>query len=43
MSDTVAQLHAAVQFTIGAQSQSPQVTRFLVNQVLVKSRAAPGE
>lgn len=37
ISDSVAQLHAAVQFTIGAPSQPPQATRFLLNQVLVKS------
>ncbi|MDF2463760.1 MAG: hypothetical protein K0Q43_1995 [Ramlibacter sp.] len=40
MSDSVAQLHAAVQFTIGAPNQSPQATRFLLNQVLVKSGGA---
>lgn len=33
----VAQLSAAVQFTIGAPGQPAQVTRFLLNQVLVKS------
>jgi uncharacterized protein (TIGR02246 family) len=37
ISHSVAQLHAAVQFTIGAPSQPPQATRFLLNQVLVKS------
>lgn len=37
ISDGVAQLHAAVQFTVGAPGQPPQVTRFLLNQVLVKS------
>jgi hypothetical protein len=37
LSDSVAQLHATVQFTIGAPNQPPQTTRFLLNQVLVKS------
>jgi hypothetical protein len=37
ISDGVAQLHAAVQFTVDAPGQPPQVTRFLLNQVLVKS------
>jgi hypothetical protein len=37
LSDSVAQLHATVQFTIGATNQPPQTTRFLLNQVLVKS------
>ena len=32
----VAQLHATVQFTIGAPGQPAQVTRTLLNQVLVK-------
>ena len=36
----VAQLHATVQFTIGAPGQPAQVTRFLLNQVLVKSGGA---
>ncbi len=37
ISDGAAQLHATVQFTIGAPNQPPQVTRFLLNQVLVRS------
>ena len=37
VSEGVAQLHAAVQFTIGPPNQAPQSTRFLLNQVLVKS------
>lgn len=37
ISDSVAQLHAVVQFTIGAPSQPPQATRFLLTQVLVKT------
>jgi hypothetical protein len=37
VSDSVAQLHATVQFSIGAPGQPPQATRFLLNQVLVKS------
>ena len=36
----VAQLHATVQFTTGAPGQPAQVTRFLLNQVLVKSGGA---
>lgn len=36
----VAQLHATVQFTIGTPGQPAQVTRFLLNQVLVKSGGA---
>jgi len=40
LSDSVAQLHAAVLFTIGAPNQPPQATRFLLNQVLVKSGGA---
>jgi hypothetical protein len=40
LSDSVAQLHATVQFTIGAPNQPPQTTRFLLNQVLVKSGSA---
>ena len=36
----VAQLHATVEFTIGAPGQPAQVTRFLLNQVLVKSGGA---
>jgi hypothetical protein len=33
----VAELHATAQFTIGAPGQPAQVTRTLLNQVLVKS------
>jgi len=40
ISDNVAQVHAVVQFTIGAPNQPPQATRFLLNQVLVKSGGA---
>lgn len=40
ISDGAAQLHAAVNFTIGALNQPPQVTRFLLNQVLVRSGGA---
>jgi ketosteroid isomerase-like protein len=40
ISNDVAQLHAAVQFTVGAPGQPAQVTRFLLNQVLVKSGGA---
>jgi hypothetical protein len=40
ISENVAQLYAAVQFTIGAPSQPPQASRFLLNQVLVKSGGA---
>jgi hypothetical protein len=40
ISENVAQLYAAVQFTIGAPGQPPQATRFLLNQVLVKSGGA---
>jgi len=40
ISENVAQLYATVQFTIGAPSQPPQATRFLLNQVLVKSGGA---
>jgi uncharacterized protein (TIGR02246 family) len=37
ISDSVAQLYAPVQFTIGAPSQPAQATRFLLNLVVVKS------
>lgn len=37
LANDVAQLHAAVQFTIGAPGQPAQVTRAFLNQVLVKS------
>ncbi len=40
ISDSVAQVYAAVQFTIGTPGQPPQATRFLLNQVLVKSGGA---
>ena len=40
ISGDVAQLHATVQFTIGAPGQPAQVTRTLLNQVLVKSGGA---
>jgi uncharacterized protein (TIGR02246 family) len=40
LSDGAAQLHAIVQYTIGAPNQPPQVTRFFLNQVLVKSDGA---
>jgi ketosteroid isomerase-like protein len=40
MSENVAQLHATVHFTMGAPGQPAQTTRFLLNQVLVKSGGA---
>lgn len=40
LSNDTAELHAVVQFTIGAPGQPPQVTRFFINQVLVKSGGA---
>lgn len=40
ISGDVAELHATVQFTIGAPGQPAQVTRTLLNQVLVKSGGA---
>ena len=40
ISDSAAQLHAVVQYTIGAPDQPPQVSRFFLNQVLVKSGGA---
>ena len=40
IADGAAQLHAVVQFTIGAPNQPAQVTRFYLNQVLVKSGGA---
>jgi Domain of unknown function (DUF4440) len=40
LSDGAAQLHAIVQFTIGAPNQPPQVVRYFLNQVLVKSDGA---
>jgi hypothetical protein len=40
IAEGAAQLHAAVQFTIGAANQPAQVSRFLLNQVLVKSGGA---
>lgn len=36
----VAQLHVPVRFTIGPAGQAPQVTRFLLNQVLVRSEGS---
>ena len=39
VADGVAQLHASVQYTIGAPDQAPQVTRFLLNEVLVRSES----
>ena len=35
--DSVAQLYVPIMFTIGAPGQSPQRTKFLMNQVLVKT------
>ena len=40
LSEGAAQLHAVVKFTTGAPNQPPQVTRFFLNQVLVKSGGA---
>ena len=40
ISDTVAELHVPVNFTIGAPGATPQRTRFFLNQVLVKSNGA---
>jgi uncharacterized protein (TIGR02246 family) len=40
LSDGAAQLHAVVQFTIGAPGQPAQVVRYFLNQVLVKSDGA---
>lgn len=40
ISNDVAQLHAAVLYTIGAPGQPAQATRNLLNQVLVKSGGA---
>ena len=37
ITEDVAVVHATVQFTIGAPNQPPQVTRFLLNQILVKA------
>jgi ketosteroid isomerase-like protein len=37
--DGVAQLYVPIMFTIGASGQPPQRTRFLMNQVLVKTAA----
>ena len=35
--DGVAEIHVPIVFTIGAAGQPPQTTRFLMNQVLVKT------
>jgi len=40
LSDSATQLHAIDQFTIGAPNQPPQVTRYFLNQVLVKPDGA---
>lgn len=37
LSDTVAQLYVPIDFTIGAAGQAATTTRFLMNQVLVKT------
>jgi hypothetical protein len=37
LSDNVAQLFVPIAFSIGAAGQAPQATRFLMNQVLVKT------
>jgi uncharacterized protein (TIGR02246 family) len=39
LGDNAAQLFAPISFTIGAPGQAPQTTRFLMNQVLVKTPA----
>ena len=38
LSDTSAHVYAPIVFTIGASGQAAQTTRFLMNQVLVKTR-----
>ena len=40
ISADVAQLHVPVLFTVGSPGQPPQATRFLLNQLLVKSAGA---
>ena len=40
IADGAAQLHATVQFTIGAPNQPAQVTRSLLNEVRVESGGA---
>jgi ketosteroid isomerase-like protein len=37
--DSVAQVYVPIMFTIGAPGQSPQQTRFLMNQVLVQTQS----
>ena len=37
--DGVAQVYVPIMFTIGAAGQPPQQTKFLMNQVLVKTQA----
>jgi ketosteroid isomerase-like protein len=37
LGSSVAQIHVPIMFTIGAAGQSPQQTRFLMNQFLVKA------
>lgn len=37
LSDTSAQVYVPIVFTIGASGQAAQITRFLMNQVLVKT------
>jgi ketosteroid isomerase-like protein len=39
LSDAVAQLFVPIMFTIGSAGSSPQQTRFLMNQTLVKTAA----
>jgi ketosteroid isomerase-like protein len=39
LGDTAAQLFVPISFSIGAPGQAPQTTRFLMNQVLVKTPA----
>jgi hypothetical protein len=37
MGDGVAQIYVPIIFTIGAPGQAPQQTRFLMNQLIVKT------
>lgn len=39
LSDSIAQIHVPIVFTIGASGQEAQKTRFLMNQVLLKTPA----
>ena len=39
IADGIAQVYVPIMFTIGAPGQSPQQTRFLMDQVLVKTHS----